>query len=204
MGSPGVEREAFDAVAAAQLADGVDGVQDAFVAFPDLDADVAGFVDPGEGCVCSAPAYVQAGPDALAGLEAGGSDASLPGAGRESGAFAGGPAAAVVALPCQRGQGGALLGEGLEGDPTCRGSRAWPRPAWLNVFGHAPFERPEPAPPESVSEPRRVTLGAARARTRSWPSGLSFDRYGHLMPGSEDEARGLLNAYLGRADDNGE
>ena len=28
--------------------------------------------------------------------------------------------------------------------------------------------------------------------------GISFDRYGHLMPGSEAEARDRLNAYLGR------
>ena len=25
---------------------------------------------------------------------------------------------------------------------------------------------------------------------------VTFDRYGHLMPGAEDEARGLLDAYL--------
>lgn len=28
----------------------------------------------------------------------------------------------------------------------------------------------------------------------------TFDRYGHLMPGNEDEAAGLLDAYLVRAD----
>ncbi|MDX6645718.1 MAG: hypothetical protein QOK40_1445 [Miltoncostaeaceae bacterium] len=27
-----------------------------------------------------------------------------------------------------------------------------------------------------------------------------MDRYGHLMPGNEDEAAGLLDAYLRRAD----
>jgi hypothetical protein len=27
---------------------------------------------------------------------------------------------------------------------------------------------------------------------------ITFDRYGHLMPGSEDEARGLIDAYLER------
>jgi hypothetical protein len=26
--------------------------------------------------------------------------------------------------------------------------------------------------------------------------GITLDRYGHLMPGSEDEAASLLNAYL--------
>jgi integrase len=29
---------------------------------------------------------------------------------------------------------------------------------------------------------------------------ITLDRYGHLMPGSEDEAAGLLDAYLERAD----
>lgn len=29
---------------------------------------------------------------------------------------------------------------------------------------------------------------------------ITFDRYGHLMPGSEDQAAGLLDAYLERAD----
>jgi integrase len=28
---------------------------------------------------------------------------------------------------------------------------------------------------------------------------ITFDRYGHLMPGSEGEAAGLLDAYLGGA-----
>ena len=29
---------------------------------------------------------------------------------------------------------------------------------------------------------------------------ITLDRYGHLMPGNEDEAAGLLDAYLERAD----
>jgi hypothetical protein len=29
---------------------------------------------------------------------------------------------------------------------------------------------------------------------------VTFDRYGHLMPGSEEVAAGLLDAYLERAD----
>jgi integrase len=29
--------------------------------------------------------------------------------------------------------------------------------------------------------------------------GVTFDRYGHLMPGNEEEAAGLLDAYLDRA-----
>jgi len=30
--------------------------------------------------------------------------------------------------------------------------------------------------------------------------GITLDRYGHLMPGNEDQAAGLLDAYLTRAD----
>ena len=30
--------------------------------------------------------------------------------------------------------------------------------------------------------------------------GITLDRYGHLMPGNEDEAAGLLDAYLERSD----
>jgi integrase len=30
--------------------------------------------------------------------------------------------------------------------------------------------------------------------------GVTFDLYGHLMPGNEDEAAGLLDGYLARAD----
>ena len=29
---------------------------------------------------------------------------------------------------------------------------------------------------------------------------VTYDRYGHLMPGNEEEAAGLLDAYLQRAD----
>ena len=29
---------------------------------------------------------------------------------------------------------------------------------------------------------------------------VTFDLYGHLMPGNEDEAAGLLDGYLARAD----
>jgi integrase len=31
--------------------------------------------------------------------------------------------------------------------------------------------------------------------------GITFDRYGHLMPGNEAEARGLLDIYLAERDD---
>jgi hypothetical protein len=29
---------------------------------------------------------------------------------------------------------------------------------------------------------------------------ITLDRYGHLMPGNEDEAAGLLDAYMERSD----
>jgi integrase len=29
---------------------------------------------------------------------------------------------------------------------------------------------------------------------------ITYGRYGHLMPGNEDQAAGLLDAYLARAD----
>jgi integrase len=29
--------------------------------------------------------------------------------------------------------------------------------------------------------------------------GITLDRYGHLMPGNENEAAGMLDAYLARA-----
>ena len=32
---------------------------------------------------------------------------------------------------------------------------------------------------------------------------ITLDRYGHLMPGAEDEAAGLLDAYLTRAEGHG-
>ena len=32
---------------------------------------------------------------------------------------------------------------------------------------------------------------------------ITFDRYGHLMPGSEDEAAALLDAYLERSNTRG-
>jgi integrase len=31
---------------------------------------------------------------------------------------------------------------------------------------------------------------------------ITMDRYGHLMPGNEEEAAGLLDAYLNRAQEN--
>jgi integrase len=33
-----------------------------------------------------------------------------------------------------------------------------------------------------------------------WSITVTLDRYGHLMPGNEDEAAALLDAYLLRAD----
>jgi hypothetical protein len=38
-----------------------------------------------------------------------------------------------------------------------------------------------------------------RSDTRAASVTITFDRYGHLMPGNEDEAAALLDAYLERA-----
>jgi len=42
-----------------------------------------------------------------------------------------------------------------------------------------------------VSTPNHMTPGASVT--------ITYDRYGHLMPGNEDEAAALLDAYLERA-----
>jgi hypothetical protein len=46
---------------------------------------------------------------------------------------------------------------------------------------------------------RGVSTVPANGRTTSTAQPIALDRYGHLMPGSEDEAAGLLDAYLERA-----
>jgi len=33
---------------------------------------------------------------------------------------------------------------------------------------------------------------------------ITYDRYGHMLPGAEDEAADLLHAYLNRSTDGGE
>jgi hypothetical protein len=44
---------------------------------------------------------------------------------------------------------------------------------------------------------RRRHLKLPRPR----PDTITLDRYGHLMPGNEEEAAGLLDVYLARAND---
>jgi hypothetical protein len=34
----------------------------------------------------------------------------------------------------------------------------------------------------------------------SWAITITLDRYGHLMPGNEEQAAGLLDAYLASAE----
>jgi hypothetical protein len=45
----------------------------------------------------------------------------------------------------------------------------------------------------------RASSRASFARCAQRPISITLDRYGHLMPGSEDEAAGPLDAYLERA-----
>jgi integrase len=47
---------------------------------------------------------------------------------------------------------------------------------------------------------RRVNAKALSTYMGHATIGITLDRYGHLMPGNEDEAAGLLDAYLARAD----
>lgn len=65
-------------------------------------------------------------------------------------------------------------------------------------------------PPLTLHEARHTfasTMIAAGVNAKALSSylghssiAITFDRYGHLMPGNEDEAAGLLDAYLARAD----
>ncbi|MHB1861258.1 MAG: hypothetical protein ACYCUM_14405, partial [Solirubrobacteraceae bacterium] len=46
----------------------------------------------------------------------------------------------------------------------------------------------------------RLVTGVPTAILGHSTIAITMDRYGHLMPGSESEAAGLLDAYLARAD----
>ena len=60
------------------------------------------------------------------------------------------------------------------------------------------------SPGPSGSPPRCLTFSLSRSRSAKALStfmghaniGITLDRYGHLMPGSEEEAAGLLDTYL--------
>jgi hypothetical protein len=62
--------------------------------------------------------------------------------------------------------------------------------------------------PRSASRPSCNVASASTVLSATSPTfaasdcsaTITLDRYGHLMPGSEDEAAGLLDAYLERAD----
>lgn len=86
----------------------------------------------------------------------------------------------------------------------------------LAAWGHGPVRKRSTAPRPPVLDP--ITLhecrhtfaslmiaAGANAKALSTYMGhaniaITLDRYGHLMPGNEDEAAGLLDAYLVRAD----
>ena len=51
------------------------------------------------------------------------------------------------------------------------------------------------ASPKIAAGPKALSTYTGNARIS-----ITLDRYGHLMPGSEEEAAGLLDDYLERAD----
>lgn len=82
-----------------------------------------------------------------------------------------------------------------------RVERSWDREAGETE----PNRRPKPIVCISVATPcLSFDRGGVNANALSTYTGhaniaLTLDRYGHLMPGSEDEAAALLDAYLERA-----
>jgi hypothetical protein len=79
------------------------------------------------------------------------------------------------------------LGEEQDIDDLRAANRANPA-SWITAEG---LREQREAVPE---------LAFRRFHLNQWHSSIaiSFDRYGHLMPGSQDEARELIDAYLGR------
>ena len=67
--------------------------------------------------------------------------------------------------------------------------------------GKKPFTTGSRRSPRSRPPSRRSSKFARDHRSRLGHSSvtITLDRYGHLMPGSEDEAAGMLDAYLERA-----
>jgi integrase len=69
---------------------------------------------------------------------------------------------------------------------------------------HRRPDRPCPAVLGDAAARRRANAAGINAKTLSTYMGhasitITFDRYGHLIPGNEDEARGLMDAYLDRS-----
>lgn len=64
------------------------------------------------------------------------------------------------------------------------------------IEGRAPGTLAEAVGSGNPRRPRRSTFTCPPTR-----GSMTFDRYGHLMPGNETEAADLLNAYLARASD---
>jgi integrase len=92
-------------------------------------------------------------------------------------------------------------------DPESLNRRA--RKAWQCMNTKRAERRLEPIAPIGLHECRHTfaslmiaaSVNAKALSTYMGHSTIAFtlDRYGHLMPGNEDEAAGLLDAYLGRA-----
>ena len=92
-------------------------------------------------------------------------------------------------------------------DPDSLNQRA--RKAWQNMNTERAERKLEPIPSIGLHECRHtfaslMIAAGVNAKALSTYMGhasitITLDRYGHLMPGNEDEAAELLDAYLGRA-----
>ena len=88
-----------------------------------------------------------------------------------------------------------------------RAERQRPRAHRLEGRGGREPELLEPISPHECRHTFASLMIAAGVNAKALSSYLghssvmiTFDRYGHLMPGNEDEASALLDAYLERAD----
>ncbi len=105
---------------------------------------------------------------------------------------------------------GLVFGRSAEAPFTS--SNVWrrARTAWKRMNAERAVQNLEPLEPIGLHESRHtfasLMIGAGvNAKALSTYVGhssitITFDLYGHLMPGNEDEAAALLDAYLERAD----
>jgi hypothetical protein len=82
----------------------------------------------------------------------------------------------------------------------------YPRPG-LIPRDFTPNGGPSVSPQRSLTQPRVVIAPGVNAKALSSYMGhasitITLDRYGHLMPGNEREAAGMLDTYLARAKSN--
>jgi hypothetical protein len=70
---------------------------------------------------------------------------------------------------------------------------------WSKHFGQVAAADPCVTNGEASGKRHGVNAKALSAYLGHASITITLDRYGHLIPGSEDEAAGLLDAYLERA-----